>query len=153
MVGCPNRYTIDSAVCAETVYGPVFVGVVPGERILDAAECFRVLDRAKQKNCAPIIWNLWEQLPAKSEHVAALMMGRAIECCAPIVISDRDELYELVELANKNKFPARRSIESSGEAIVDLGYAWGLDNAFKIVTKYLPASKREEALNRYRSLS
>ena len=157
VVGCSNRYTIDSAVRAETDYSPVFVGVVPGERILDAAECFRVLDRAKQMNCVPIIWNLWERLPAESAHVATLMMGRAIECCAPIVISDRDEIYELVELANRNKFPARRLIESSGEAIVDLGYAWGLDSAFKMVTARLPKKTRAKlggsALDRYRSLS
>ena len=152
-VGCSSRSTVDSSFHAETVHGPVYVGVVPGERILDAAECFRVLDRAKQMNCSPIIWNRWEQLPAKSELMAGLMMGRAIECCAPIVISDRDEIYELVELANKVKFPVRRVIESSGEAIVDIGYAWGLDSAFKMVTRHLPSDKRGNALDRYRSLA
>ena len=103
-------------------------------------------------NCAPMIWNHWERLPAESGRLANLMMGRAIECCAPVVISDRDEIHELVELSNKNKFPARRVIESSGEAIVDIGYAWGLDSAFKMVTKCLPADKRGIALDRYRSL-
>ena len=153
VVGCECTYAVDWAVHAETDHGPVYVGMVPGERILDAAECFRVLDRAKQMNCAPIIWNLWNRLPAKSEHVAPLMMGRAIECCAPIVISDRDEIHEVVELANKNKFPARRLIESSGETIIDMGNAWGLDSAFKMVASYLPARQRGIALDRYRSLS
>ena len=152
IVGCSSQYTVDSAYRAETVHGPVYVAVVPGERILDAAECFRVLDCAKQMNCAPIIWNHWKRLPAESGRLATLMMGRAIECCAPIVISDQDEIYELVELANRNKFPVRRLIESSGEAIVDLGYAWGLDSAFKMVRDCLPADKRGIALDRYRSL-
>ena len=152
VVGCSNQYTVNSAFWVETVHGPVYVGVVPGERILDAGECFRVLDHAKQMNCAPIIWNHWERLPADSARLANLMMGRAIECCAPVVISDRDEIHELVELANKNKFPSRRVIESSGEAVVDIGYAWGLDSAFKMVTKRLPSDKRGIALDRYRSL-
>ena len=50
------------------------------------------------------------------------------------------------------KIPERRVIETSGEAIVDLGYAWGLDNAFKMVTKHLAAGMARRALNRYRSL-
>ena len=156
VVGCSNRYTVDRSFRVETVHGPVYVGTVPGERILDPSACFRVLDHAKQMNCAPVIWNIWERLPAESKHLANLMMGRAIECCAPVVISDRDEIHELVELSNRNKFPTRRVIESSGEAIVDIGYAWGLDSAFKMVTKRLPADKRRDmrgiALDLYRSL-
>ena len=133
--------------------GRYTVGVVPKERILDAAACFRVLDRAKEMECAPIIWNRWEQLPADSGRLATLMMGRAIECCAPIVVSDRDGIRELVELSNRNKIPARRTMEASGEAIVDTGNAWGLDNAFKIVAKHLPRDMRARALDRYRRLS
>ena len=81
------------------------------------------------------------------------MMGRVIECCAPIVVSDRDGIHELVELSNRNKIPARRTMEASGEAIVDAGNAWGLDNAFKIVAKHLPRDMRARALDRYRLLS
>ena len=145
--------TTDSGFRIASVHGPVYVGVVPSERILDAAACFQVLDRAKQANCAPIIWNHWERLPADSARLATLMMGRAIECCAPIVNSDRDGIHELVELANKSKIPERRVTESSREAIVDIGHAWGLDNAFKMVTKRLPADMAGIALDRYRSLS
>ena len=140
---------IDGGV--ETDQGRAYVGVVPNERILDAAACFFVLDRAKQMDCHPIIWNHWECLPTTSEQIAAPMMGRAIECCAPIVISDRAGIHELVELSNKNKIPARRTIESSGEAIVDVGYAWGLRSALKMVTKCLPTGSGT-ALDRYRSL-
>ena len=152
VLGGSRREATDSDLRAETVYGPVYVGVVPNERILDAAACFRVLDHAKQMNCTPIIWNHWERLPADSARLATLAMGRVIECCTPVVMSDADGIHELVELANRFKIPTRRTIEASGEAIVDLGYAWGLDNAFNIVTKYLPAGRARSALDRYRSL-
>ena len=79
-------------------------------------------------------------------------MGRVIECCAPVVMSDADGIQELVELASRFKIPARRIIEASGEVIVDLEYAWGLDNAFNMVTKHLPAGMARPALDRYRSL-
>ena len=81
-----------------------------------------------------------------------LMMGRTIECCAPIVISDSSGIHELVELANRNKIPVRRTMESSGEAIIDLEYAWGLSSAFKMVAGRVPASKVGLALEHYRSL-
>ena len=136
----------------QTAHGPVYVGVVPNDRILDAAACFQVLDHARQMNCTPIIWNHWDRLPTDSARLAALAMGRAIECCTPVVMSDTDGIHELVELANRNKIPTRRVIEASGEATVDLGYAWGLDNAFKMVTKHLPAGMARLALERYRSL-
>ncbi|MYC68131.1 MAG: carbon-nitrogen hydrolase family protein [Acidobacteriia bacterium] len=156
IVGCSSRNDLDSGFHGETAHGPVYVGVVPGERILDASECFRVLDRAKRLNCSPIIWNHWDQLPTESGSLATLMMGRAIECCAPVVISDRVGIRELVELSNRNKIPTRRVIDSSGEAIVDLGYAWGLDNAFKMVANRLPAKMRKRmtriALDHYRKL-
>ena len=130
----------------------VYVGVVPNEQILDAAACFQVLDRAARMYAYPIIWNRWERLPADSGRLATLMLGRAIECCAPVVLSDGSKIHELVELANRVKIPTRREIEPSGEAIIDLGYAWGLDNAFGMVTKHLPAGMRRTALDRYRSL-
>ena len=80
------------------------------------------------------------------------MMGRSIECCAPVVISDAGGICELVELSNKNKNPARRTMGTSGEWIVDTETAWGLDSAFKMVARHLPRNKRARALERYRSL-
>ena len=152
ILGCPRRSATDSGFRIESPHGSVYVGLVPEERILDAAACFRVLDHAKEMACAPIIWNHWERLPTDSARVATLMMGRAIECCTPVVLSDRCGIHELVELSNKTKIPERRVMESSGEAIVDIGYAWGLDNAFKMITKCLPAGMSGIALDRYRSL-
>ena len=154
--GCPavcgkSGWDTKTDDCIETDHGRVYVGVVQNKRILDAAACFSVLERAKQADCHPIIWNQWKHLPTASERLATLMMGRAIECCAPIVVSDLDEIHELVELANRNKIPVRRTIESSGEAIADVKYAWGLRSAFKMVTKRLRPDK-EGALNCYRSL-
>ena len=137
----------------ETDHGLVYVGVVPQERMLDAADCFHIIDRAKQANCKPVIWNVWGELPTDSARLATLMLGRTIECCAPILISDRNRIHELVELSNSNKVPTRRTIEASGEAIVDLGYAWGLDSAFKMVTGCVSRDMRAEALDRYRTLT
>ena len=141
-----------SGCLVETDSGPVYAQPVPEARILDAGACFRVIDRAKQMNAAPVIWNHWARLPTGSDRLAMLLMGRAIECCAPVLISDSGGIRELVELANRNKIPVRRDIEPSGQAIVDIGYAWGLDSAFKMVAARLPAHMREKALDRYRSL-
>jgi len=153
VLGSSGSKRTDSGFEVETVHGLVYVGVVPSDRILDAAACFRVLDRAKHKNAYPIIWNHWKRLPADSARLATLMLGRAIECCAPILLSDESGIHELVELANRVKIPARRVIEPLGKVTVDLGYAWGLDNAFKMVTKHVPARLRGTVLDRYRSLA
>lgn len=144
--------TIKAGCRVETNHGSVYVGVVLKEQILDAAACFRVLDCANQMECAPIIWNLWDRLPTDSARLATLMMGRVIECCAPILISDVDGIHELIELANRNKIPTRRTTETAGETIVDIGNAWGWRNAFKIVTQRLPRGKRGRALDLYKSL-
>ena len=90
VLGCWGRESTDAGFRVETVHGSVYVGVVPSEQILDAAACFQVLDHARQMKCAPIVWNHWDRLPADSARLATLMMGRAIECCAPVVISDGD---------------------------------------------------------------
>lgn len=146
--------TVDLPGCAlKTVHGSVYVGIVPEEQILDAAACFRVIDRAKQADCRPIIWNVWDALPAESARMATLMLGRTIECCAPILISDRYHIHELVELSNNYKNPTRRTIEASGEAIVNLQYAKGLDSAFKMVSEHVNGTMKYTALDRYRSLA
>ena len=144
--------TIEAGCRVETNHGSVYVGVVPKEQILDAAACFRILDCANQMECAPIIWNHWDRLPTSSARLATLMMGRAIECCAPILVSDGDGIHELVELSNRIKIPARRTIETTGETLVDIGNAWGLNNAFKIVTKHVTRGVRGSVLDRYRRL-
>ena len=53
VLGGSRRDTTDFSFRVESVHGPVYVGVVPNERILDVAACFRVLDHAKQMNCTP----------------------------------------------------------------------------------------------------
>ena len=147
------RTVDDPGRTLESEQGSVYVGVVRNERMLDAAECFHIIDQAKQANSKPIIWNVWDDLPTESSRLATLMLGRTIECCAPILISDRNRVHELVELSNSNKIPTRRIIEATGEAIVDIGYAWGLNGAFKMVTGCVSREMRAEALDRYRSLA
>ena len=136
----------------ETSHGAVYSEVVPKEQILDSAACFRVLDRAKQMECRPIIWNHWDRLPTDSSRLATLMMGRTIECCAPILVSDRIGIHEVIELSGNYKIPARRNVLASRESVVDIRFAWGLDTAFKIVTKHLPRGMKRTALERYRQL-
>ena len=153
----PSRWkSLLTSGLAKTESGQVFVGVLEGDHILDAARCFEVLDQAERKGCAPIIWNHWTQLPTDSSRLASLMMGRSIECCAPVVISDGEGIHELVELSNQNKIPARRTEEPpgkwSGKWVVDVAYAWGRKGAFKIVSRHLRQNMQEIALNRYRSL-
>ena len=137
---------------ASTRLGQVFVGLVPGDQVLDATACFAVIDEAARKGCDPIIWSHWDRLPTDSGKLASLMMGRVIECCAPVVISDANGIHEVVELSNQNKIPARRTAEPSGEWILDAGFAWGLKSAFKPVSRHLPIEMREIALKRYRGL-
>ena len=152
VLGCLGQSPTDSGLRIQSPHGSVYAGFLADERILNAGACFGVLDQAREMNCAPIIWNHWDRLPTDSVRFATLMMGRAIECCAPVVLSDRNGIHELVELSNNYKIPARRAIESSGDATVDMGYAWGLDSAFCMVTKRLTVAKARTAMDRYRSL-
>ena len=139
--------------CIQTEYGGVYVDVIYGEEILDAAACFDICYRADEMSCHPIIWNHWDCLPTESDRLANLMLGRTVECCAPIVISDdKTGIHELVELANDFKYPLRRPVESS-EVMVDVRHAWGLARAFKMVTDKLQHSDSKTALDRYQSLA
>ena len=152
VLGCSGWRAGGNELHAETPHGPVYLGLVPEERILDAAACFGVLDQSYRMNAAPVIWNHWERLPVEPAKLAALMTGRAIECCAPIVISDHGGITEVVELSNRNKIPNRRTVGPFGIATIDLRYVWGLKGAFKIVEKKVPRDMRQQALERYRSL-
>ena len=134
--------------CIQTEHGGVYVGVIRGKRILDAAARFCVIDRAHDMDCRPIIWNHWNRLPTDSDRLANLMMGMAIECCAPIIVSDKYGIHELVELSNCNKIPVRRIVKRSEPAVVDVGRAWGLPSALKMATE-----NTSEAYNLYRSLA
>ena len=79
-------------------------------------------------------------------------MGRAIERCAPIVLSDANGIHEPVEPSSNYKIPARRTMEPFGDAIVDIRFAWGLDSAFRTATKHLPSAMPVTVLDRYRRL-
>ncbi len=157
--GRPSIYSlagwkhIEDSTQVETEQGPLHVGLVPGADLLDASACFRVIDEAAANHATPVIWNRWDRLPSRPDQIAPLMMGRSIECCAPIVLSDQSGIREVVELSNRSKIPARRALEQNGEATADLRYAWGLHSAFKIVTKCVPRNLAAQALDRYRALA
>ena len=150
---------IDVSMPIETDHGLLYVGLVADDDILDAAACFRVLDEAAAVAASPVVWNHWHRLASRPAQVAPLMMGRAIECCAPVVLSDPRGVCEVVELSNRSKVPVRRALHQNGEGAVDLRFAWGLHNAFnKIVTdrvrpRHLRRHLRERALDRYRTLA
>ena len=135
----------------ETTLGKAYIEVLPRAGVLNAAACVRILDRAAAQGCVPVIWNHWRKTPTDPARIATLMMGRAIECYAPIVVSDVRGIHEVVELSNRNKVPAHRTIENTGQAVVDLAWGWG--SAFKMVARHLPRSARPGALDRYRSLA
>ena len=140
--------------CIQTKYGKVYVGIVNDENILNPAKCFWIIDNADKIHARPIIWNHWHNgLPTEeSDRLGGLLKGRAIECCAPIVVSDNDGIRELVELANFEKDPVRRKVEPS-EAVVDLWSASGLGRAFKMaIEKVSSDSMKTDILNMYRSL-
>lgn len=145
--------TVGTGCTVEANGGGAYVEVLPRAGVMDTAACVRILDRAHAEGCVPVIWNHWRKTPTASARIATLMMGRAIECCAPIVVSDVHGIHEVVELSNRNKIPARRTIQSNGKAVVDLGYAWGWQSAFKMVAQHLPRTERSGALDRYRSLA
>ena len=121
----------------ETDRGRVYVGVYRKNRFWIRPSAF-VFWTAEGDGMHPDHLNVWDEIPTDSACLATLMMGRAIECCAPVLVSDRAEIHELIELSNYFKIPARRIVEASGEAIVDIRYAKGLETAFNIVTKNLP---------------
>lgn len=153
VLGISGWHSIDQETVVETDAGPLLVGIVQGNQLLDASRFFRIIDLAQEEDCYPLIWNTWEELPADSSRLAPLLMGRAVECCAPILLSDLNRIYEHIELANRNKIPVRRTIELSGEQTVDLDHAWGRASAFKMVTGHLAnRMQRERALDRYKSL-
>ena len=140
--------------CIQTQYGKVYVGIVDGEDILNPAKCFQIIDNADKIHARPIIWNHWHNgLPTEeSDRLGGLLKGRAIECCAPIVVSDNDGIRELVELANFEKDPVRREVEPS-EAVVDLWSASRLGRALKMAIEEVSSDSMKTAiLNMYRSL-
>ena len=138
--------------CIQTRHAIIHVGIVYGSEILDAAACFQVIDDADRLGCRPIIWNHWDCLPTtEPDRMGHLLKGRVIECCAPIVVSDRDGIHELVELSNSEKFPVRRPVKSS-DVMVDVGRAWGLASAFKPVAENIHSSSKTDVLEMYKSL-
>ena len=138
----------------QTKYDKVYVGIVNDENILNPAKCFRIIDNADKIHARPIIWNHWHNgLPTEeSDRLGGLLKGRAVECCAPIVVSDNDGIRELVELANLEKDPVRREVEPS-EAVVDLWPKSRPGRAFKMAIEEISSDSMKTAiLNMYRSL-
>ncbi|AQU04052.1 hypothetical protein B1774_01110 [Dehalococcoides mccartyi] len=74
---------------------------------------------------------LWAELPTDPSRLVDMMMGRTLEMLAPIILSDRKTIYEVTEIAGGTK-TIRRVLINSNEAEVDVKFALGLWNSFKI---------------------
>jgi len=141
--------------------GPVntLVTLLINDQVLDIAHYIRALYKAYQENALPVFWNVWDRLPAKSEQMASVLLGRALESCAPIVLSDRESIYAVYELANQEK-NLRWAIPPEvpcPEVAISLERAWGLRRSFAMVSDHLVGSQGhrlfQNALRRYLSLA
>ncbi|MBU0550462.1 hypothetical protein KJ940_03100 [Myxococcota bacterium] len=132
---------------------PVWVIPVEGRELLDSSVFFRGLLEAESHGCRPVFWNIWnEGLPTEPSRLIDLLLGRALENCATIVLSDRRTIYEVAEVASDTKSLRRRIVESA-MCSINVERAWGLSSAFKQVAKHLVSTTAAQALERYLSLA
>lgn len=130
----------------------IMFGLVHGAELLEIGSFFTLTKSAEEENCSPVFWNIWDQLPAESDQLVSIMLGRSLEFCAPVILSDRRRIYEVTEIANNEKNLRRVKVETA-ETTLDLRRAWGLKSAFKMVRGHLTgAHARQLALERYASL-
>lgn len=131
---------------------------LPGLAILDAARVARELAAVREDGVKPILWNHWDRLPVELECLVDLLAGRAIDSCAPIVISDRGGFRAAVELSNREKFPRWVQLqEKSNEFLLDIDSANGFEALRGIIAPHFKPAAAERllelALPRYLSLA
>lgn len=117
------------------VYGlKLGLGIIPGDKLFDISSFVREQERIYNLDpdqARPIFWNQWLELPTEPSRLIDMMMGRTLEMLAPVVLSDQKTIYEVTEIAGGTKTIRRISFNSS-EADVDVKFALGLWNSFKI---------------------
>ena len=129
----------------------VWVTVIRGQELLDSAVFFAGLSEAHERGCRPVFWNHWERLPVDPGQLVDLLLARALENCASVILSDAERIHEVAEVASDTKSLRRRQVQSP-EVDVNVQRAWGMDSAFKMVSRYMPKEFRGLALERYGSL-
>ena len=125
----------------------ILVGLIRGQELFDTAVFWRILIEAHRHRCKPIFWNVWERLPCEPSQLVNVMLGRTVETCAPVVISDLTIIYDVTEIANKHKAVNRHCI-NAGHAWVALDRAWGLQSAFKFTSEHLRGLYRRGSFSR-----
>jgi len=127
------------------------INVIHGEGLFDSAAFFAGLLKAERSGCRPVFWNIWEEIPARPSQLVDFLLGRALENCASVLISDRTSIYEVAEMASDTKSLRRRTINARS-AVVNVERAWGLSSAFGIALKHVKMQHRDAAVERYTSL-
>ncbi len=82
-------------------------------------------------------------MPADPMRLVDVMLGRTLECLAPLILSDNETIYLITEVANREKAMRLISVNSN-ETEVDMKCAWGFQNAFKITVHDLNCSNRDK---------
>lgn len=110
------------------------LGIIPGDKLFDLSLFVQEQERIYNLDpdqARPIFWNQWVELPTEPGRLVDIMMGRTLEMFAPVILSDRKTIYEVTEIAGGTKTIRRISVNSN-EAEVDVKFALGLWNSFKI---------------------
>lgn len=149
---------IDSSQSIDVGGKKIFIGLIKDDSLFDIKVFFNNALEAYRHKEALLFWNLWEELPVMPEKLVDIMLGRTLEFCAPVVLSDKNIIFEVTEIASNYKM-MRRKLVNDKEISIDLERAWGLKNAFKMTSNHLQAEGIEEyrklfakSLDRYRSL-
>ncbi|RLC59774.1 MAG: hypothetical protein DRI01_11065 [Chloroflexi bacterium] len=110
------------------------LGMIPAGSLFDISSFVQLQEdiyNLDPNQARPIFWNQWDELPAEPSRFVDIMMGRTLEMLAPVILSDRHTIYEVTEIAGPTK-TMRRLVVNSSEAEIDVKFALGLWNSFKI---------------------
>ena len=136
----------------------IALGLVHEKGLFDAGAFASLLAQIHQRyaKCRPLLWNLWDRLPARPEQLVDLLLGRALESFSCLVLSDKTTIYEVIEIAGGTKTMRRISVNYS-ECELDLEYSLGLGHAFRITVDSLDGVAHQQSLfpgflSRYLSL-
>lgn len=81
----------------------IMLGLIKGQELFDLHPFFKLLLRADQESCHPLFWNVWDNLPCKPDQLVSTLLGRSLEFCAPVILSDPNRIYEATEISTKEK--------------------------------------------------
>lgn len=156
-----GRAWVESAARKITFGHPVSVGAdrlmffaIDGDELLRPELFWQAIDRAHLAGARPVFWNHWQTLPTDTDRLVSLMLGRSLECMAPVVLSDAAGIHEVTEVANASKVLRRVDLGTVPTAVatIDIDKALGWHNAFKMASSCIPAADRARARERYLSL-